>query len=271
MGNMVAACIGGLPGAGATMRTVVNVNAGGRTKLSGVIHGLLLLALLLGAGPLAEKIPLAVLAGILITVGISIIDYKGFRQLKYIPRGDAAILIVVVLLTVFWNLLFAVGIGLVMASVIFMKQIGDLAEAETEATLLGDIRDRLPWNDEMVLPRVMLDRVYIKHLHGPLFFGFAFGFKDIIAAMPDVDHVVIRMKKVPFIDQSGAYALEEALVDFKDKGITVLLTGLNKASRDRLTQMQIIPRLLPEEHDFKRFEECLDWLKAHIVKLSQES
>ena len=123
----------------------------------------------------------------------------------------------------------------------------------------------------MDIPIKMLERVYIKHLHGPLFFGFAFGFKDIIAEMPDVDHVVIRMKKVPFIDQSGAYALEEALVDFKDKGITVLLTGLNKASRDRLTQMKIIPRLLPEEHDFERFADCMDWLKKDILKLPQDS
>ena len=271
IGNMASACIGGLPGAGATMRTVVNVKAGGRNKLSGVIHGVLLLALLLGAGPLAEKIPLTVLAGILITVGIGIIDYKGFRQLKHIPRGDAFILITVVVLTVFWNLLFAVGIGLVVAAVIFMKQSGDLAEAETEATLLGDIRDGLPWNDEMQLPSGMLDRVYIKRLYGPLFFGFAFGFKDIVADMPDVDHVVIRMKNVPFIDQSGAYALEEALVDLKDKGITVVLTGLNKASRDRLTHMKIIPRLLPEEHDFKRFKDCLEWLKEDIAKSSKES
>lgn len=270
IGNMVSACIGGLPGAGATMRTVVNVNAGGRTKISGVIHGLLLLTLLLGAGPLAEKIPLSVLAGILITVGIGIIDYKGFRQLKHIPRGDAFILITVVVLTVFWNLLFAVAIGLVLAAVIFMKQSGDLAEKETQATLLGDFFDRLPWADEMDLPREMLDRVYIKRLHGPLFFGFAFGFKDIVADMPDVDHVVIRMKKVPFIDQSGAYALEEALVDLKDKGITVLLSGLNKASRDRLTRMQIIPRLLPEQHDFERFDECLAWLKKEITISSKK-
>lgn len=270
IGNMVSACIGGLPGAGATMRTVVNVKAGGRNKISGVIHGLLLLALLLGAGPLAEKIPLTVLAGILITVGIDIIDYKGIRQLKHIPRGDAFILITVVILTVFWNLLFAVGIGLVLAAVIFMKQSGDLAEAETQANLLKDVpdRDRLNWPDEKDLPDKMLERVYIKHLHGPLFFGFAFGFKDFVAAMPDVDHVVIRMKQVPFIDQSGAYALEEALVDFKDKGMTVLLTGLNKASRDRLTQMKIIPRLLPKEHDFERFSECMDWLKTEISSSS---
>ena len=270
VGNMVSACIGGLPGAGATMRTVVNVNAGGRTRLSGTIHGILLLALLLGAGPLAEKIPLTVLAGILITVGIGIIDYKGFRQLRHIPRSDAFILVIVLLLTVFWNLLFAVGVGLVAAAVIFMKQSGDLGEQKTKATRLGDFAKGLPWADELDLPDVMYDRVYIKRLYGPLFFGFAFSFKDLVSEMPDVDHVVIRMKRVPFIDQSGAYALEEALVDLRDKGITVALTGLNDISRDRLNRMSIIPQLVPEDRDFKRFEDCLNWLKSEILNSAEQ-
>jgi SulP family sulfate permease len=271
IGNMASACIGGLPGAGATMRTVVNVKAGGRTRRSGVIHGVLLLGLLLGAGPLAEKIPLTVLAGILITVGIGIIDYKGMRQLAHIPRSDAFVLIIVLTLTVFWNLLFAVAVGLVLAAVNFMKQCGDLGETESETALLGEVVKDAPWADELDLPDEMSDRVYIKRLHGPLFFGFAFGFKDLVAAMPDVDHVVIRMKKVPFIDQSGAYALEEALVDLRDKGVTVALTGLNDGSRDRLTRMQIIPTLLPENQIFDRFAECLTWLKSESQKSSPPS
>ena len=192
-------------------------------------------------------------------------SYKGFRQLRHIPRSDAFILVIVFLLTVFWNLLFAVGVGLVAAAVIFMKQSGDLGEQKTKATLLGDFAKGLPWADELDLPDVMYDRVYIKRLHGPLFFGFAFGFKDLVAEMPDVDHVVIRMKRVPFIDQSGAYALEEALVDLRDKGITVALSGLNDVSRDRLMRMSIIPQLVPEDRDFKCFEDCLSWLKSEIL------
>ena len=105
LGNMTSACIGGLPGAGATMRTVVNANAGGRNKISGVIHGTLLLLLLLGLGPLANMIPFSVLAGILFTVGISIIDRKGFKDMKAVPTSDSLILWTVLVLTVFWNLL----------------------------------------------------------------------------------------------------------------------------------------------------------------------
>ncbi len=269
LGNMLSACIGGLPGAGATMRTVVNVKAGGRTRLSGAIHGFLLLALLLGAGPLAEEIPLSVLAGILITVGIGIIDYKGIRQLKHIPRSDAFILITVLVLTVFWNLLFAVAVGLVLAAIFFMKQSSDLGEEKTKASLLGEFARGRPWADEMNLPDAMYERVYIKHPQGPLFFGFAFSFKNLMVEMPEVDYVVIRMRQVPFIDQSGAYALEEALVELRDKGIIVALTGLNEASRDRLTRMKIIPSLLPEAQDFESFSECLVWLKSEIANSSQ--
>jgi SulP family sulfate permease len=260
LGNMVSACIGGLPGAGATMRTVVNVKAGGRTKLSGVIHGLLLFALLVGAGPLAATIPLSVLAGILITVGIEIIDYKGFRQLTNMPRTDAFILILVLVLTVFWNLLFAVIIGMLVAAVMFMKQSGDVGEVKSRAGKLSDFADDETWAGDAEIPPKLLNRVFIKHLDGPLFFGFVFSFKDLSADMPDVDHVIIRMRDVPFIDQTGAYALEETLVDLRDRDITVAITGLNDIARGRLERMGIIPKLIREDRIFKDFEECLNWL-----------
>ena len=156
---MASACIGGLPGAGATMRTVVNVKAGGRTRRSGVIHGVLLLGLLLGAGPLAEKIPLTVLAGILITVGIGIIDYKGMRQLAHIPRSDAFVLIIVLTLTLFWNLLFAVAVGLVLAAVNFMKQSGDRGETVSETATLGEGVTAAHWATELNFTDEMRGRV----------------------------------------------------------------------------------------------------------------
>jgi len=128
IGNMVAGFFGGLPGAGATMRTLVNIKSGGKTGLSGVIHGLFLLLTLVGLGSLVRHIPLPVLSGILITVGIGIIDKKGLKDLLKIPRADAVVMVAVLLLTVFVDLLQAVGIGMIIASVLFMKRIGDLAE-----------------------------------------------------------------------------------------------------------------------------------------------
>ena len=129
IGNSFGALFGGIPGAGATIRTVVNINSGGKTRLSGMIAGLLLLFILLAIGPIASQIPAAVLAGILITVGIGVMDYKGLRAIPFMPRTEVIILIVVLVLSSIWNLVYAVGIGLVIASLMFMKKIGDLTAA----------------------------------------------------------------------------------------------------------------------------------------------
>lgn len=122
IGNSFGALFGGIPGAGATIQTVVNINAGGKTRLSGMIAGLLLLFILLAIGPVASQISTAVLAGILITVGIGVMDYKGLRAIPFMPRTEVVILIVVLVLSSVWNLVYAVGIGLVIASLMFMKK-----------------------------------------------------------------------------------------------------------------------------------------------------
>ncbi|EAR21061.1 low affinity sulfate transporter [Nitrococcus mobilis Nb-231] len=122
IGNTVVGIIGGIPGAGATMRTAVNIKSGGRGRLSGVIHGLVLLAILAAFGPYASRIPMAVLAGILITVGIGIIDYRGLRHFRHVPRTDFAVMLAVLLLTVLVDLLQAVAVGMIMASLFFIKR-----------------------------------------------------------------------------------------------------------------------------------------------------
>lgn len=136
LGNMAASIIGGIPGVGATMRTVVNINSGGKTRLSGVIHSLSLLLVLVGASTYAQLIPLPVLAGILITVGIGIIDYKGIKHVLHVPKTDAVIMLLVLGLTVFVDLLQAVGVGMAMASILFMKKMSDIAE---DKSVVGSI------------------------------------------------------------------------------------------------------------------------------------
>ena len=139
IGNTIGGLFAGLPGAGATMRTLVNIRSGGRNRISGVIHAVVLLIILLGAGKYAALIPKSVLAGILITVGIGILDYKGIRHINKVPRSDAAIMIIVLLVTVFLDLLIAVGIGMVMASVLFMKRMGDTMQERTKTNSLQRI------------------------------------------------------------------------------------------------------------------------------------
>ncbi len=258
IGNAVAALFGGIPGAGATKGTVVNIQAGGRTRLSGTIHGVVLLVVLLGAGGLAGFIPLSVLAGLLIPVGLAIIDRRGLKHLLQIPRADAAVFVLVLLITVFGNLIYAVGLGVVLASVLFMKKAGDLAEAA--ATVKA--ADSSEWGDEAVLlTGHRAAHVHIKHLDGPLFFGFTAGFRDMIDALEqEVEVLIIRLDRVPYIDQSGLYALESAILDVRLKGAEVLLTGVQQQPEDMLRRIRIVPDLIGEDHIFSNIEACASWL-----------
>ncbi|MEJ2601179.1 MAG: SulP family inorganic anion transporter [Anaerolineales bacterium] len=263
IGNMAAALIGGIPGAGATKGTVVNINAGGKTRLSGALHGIFLLVVLLGAGQYAALIPLSVLAGILIPIGMGIIDYKGLRDLRFVPRADAAIMIIVLVVTVFGSLLQAVGVGIVLASVLYMKQSSDLAEARTSVNPLNTAVDQgLPANLSS-----LNNKVYIKHLFGPMFFGFTSRFKELVQSLDrDIEALVIRMERVPFIDQSGLYAMEDAFLELERKGVPVLLTGVNQQPMDMLTRIKIVPDLISPEHIFESFEDGLRWLETQLPK-----
>ncbi len=268
IGNSVAALFGGIPGAGATIRTVVNIQAGGKTRLSGMIAGVLLLIILLALGPVASQIPAAVLAGILITVGIGVMDYKGLKAIPKIPKAEVAVMLVVLVLSVIWNLVYAVGIGLVIAAIIFMKKMADTTSNELELKKLKDLTESKNfWQDEVELPEIYKESVFIKHLNGPLFFGFTNDFQDFMNKIPEsASHVIIRMKRVPYIDQSGMFTLEDVLIDLYNKGVTPLIAGLKEQPDFLLRRIGIIGDLLPEENVFESFTDCVKWIKANVEK-----
>jgi SulP family sulfate permease len=265
LGNIGAAMIGGIPGAGATMRTVVNINSGGKTRLSGVIHGVALLIVLLGAGAYAKLIPLPVLAGILITVGIGIIDYKGLKHIPHVPKADSIIMLIVLTMTVFVDLLQAVAVGMVMASVLFMKKMSDIAEQRSYAGSVGGFVREEAWDDESEFSEKVRKQVYIKHFDGPIFFGFVSKLQDMAACLPEVTVVIMRMSLVPYIDQSGIYAIEDAVIALKEKGIMVLMIGIQEQPKDMLENVGLIPNLIPEEHLFEDFLPCIKALDAGEV------
>ena len=261
IGNAVAGLFCGLPGAGATMRTVVNVKSGGRTQLSGMVHALLLLAIMLGLGSIVQYVPLSVLAGILITVGIGIIDFRGFKDLPKIPRADAVVLIVVFLVTVLVDLLTAVGIGMVIACVLFMKRASDLVEGGYSSQELTNFDKESPWDDEHGMPDTVAHKIYVQRLNGPIFFGTINKFKEVMEDVPsDAKVVIIRMKLVSFMDQSGLYAMETAIKDLQARGITVLMTIIQPQPMYMLRTLNVIPSVVPEEHTFKTFEDCTEFL-----------
>lgn len=262
IGNAVTALFGGIPGAGATKGTVVNINAGGRTRLSGMIHSLFLLAILLGLGQLAAYIPLSVLAGIIIPIGFAIIDKRALQHLLKVPKADAIVLILVFGITTFGSLIQAVGVGVILASVLFMKRASDLAEQGTNINALAGVEGEDLWDDETPYTAEIKKCVYVKHLYGPFFFGFTSAFQELIRNLDEnICALIIRMDRVPHMDQSGLYAMEEAMLDLTRKGVTVLLTGLEPQPADMLKRINAIPELIPEEQIFEDFKDSIKWLQ----------
>lgn len=262
IGNSIGALFGGIPGAGATIRTVVNINSGGKTRLSGMIAGVLLLIILLALGPVASQIPAAVLAGILITVGIGVMDYKGLKAIPNMPRQEVAIMLVVLVLSSVWNLVYAVGIGLVIASLMFMKKMGDLTAERSDVKSL--LKEKA-WKDEHNFPESLKEEVFIKHIKGPLFFGSTSDFQQLANQIPDTaSTIIIRMGRMQYIDQSGLYAMEDVLVDLVKQGKKVLLINILNQPRYMLERIDIIPDLVPKEQIFKDFNECLIWIKNNV-------
>ena len=255
IGNSIASFFGGIPGAGATIRTVVNINAGGKTKISGMLAGILLLIVLLALGPVASKIPASVLAGILITVGIGVIDYKGLKALPHMSKSEAVILITVLILSSVWNLVYAVGIGLIIASLIFMKKIGDLMAKSSKIKLLT--KEEV-WDDEIDFPSDLKEEVFIKHIKGPLFFGSTSDFQQLAKQIPDTaTTVVVRMELMPYMDESGLYAMEDVLIDLSKNDKKIILVGLLKQPKYMLERIDIIPQLVPKNRIFPDFESFL--------------
>ncbi|PKP43623.1 MAG: sodium-independent anion transporter [Bacteroidetes bacterium HGW-Bacteroidetes-13] len=261
IGNAVAGLFGGIPGAGATIRTVVNINSGGKTKLSGIVHGLILLFVLLALGPYASQIPLSVLAGILFTVGFGVMDYRGLRALKSMPITDAVILLTVLALTVFVDLIQAVGVGLILATFIFMKKMSDATAEDSSVNNLVET-DKTLWQDETKIPEDLKKQIYIKHINGPLFFGYTSDFEKLAKQIPlTASHLIIRMERVPYMDQSGLYAFEEVLLTLARNKIDILLVGLQTQPAYRLKSIDIIPDIVPDAKIFKTFEEAIQSIK----------
>ncbi len=273
IGNSISAMFGGIPGAGATIRTVVNINSGGKTRISGMVAGIVLLMILLLFSNAASTIPAAVLAGILVTVGIGVMDYKGLRAIPSLPRdikigklgisSEVVVMLVVMLLSTVWNLVYAVGIGLVMASLMFMKKIGDLTESRSKVS--SGSKEKL-WEDETAYAELKSDKIAIKHINGPLFFGSKDGFSKLAKEIPSVaETVLFRFDRMEYIDQSGLYALEDLLVDLSNQNMKVYFIHLPSQPRYMMERIGLVPRLVPAANIF---EELPDFLK-HIKSLNK--
>lgn len=239
LGNVFAGLVGGLPGAGATVRTLANVKAGGRTPLSGVVHALILFLVALGLGPIVAVIPHAALAGILLKVGIDVIDWRFIRRWHRSPRTDLVLMLVVLMLTVFVDVITAVGVGVVLASLVFVK---DMAESQMDAisAIHGESGELLLSPEEAALFRQCRGRAAILHLSGPMSFGAANEMMRRVVAVESVAALIIDLTDVTHIDGSAALTIEEIIQRALDTDQDVYLVGLHIGAAKILGQLGIL-------------------------------
>ena len=265
IGNMVAGMIGGIPGAGATMRTLVNINSGGTTKMSGVIHGVFLLLVLLGLSSMAALIPIPVLSGILLTVGISIVDKKGLSHIGKITKTDAIVLIIVLILTVFVDLLQAVAAGMIISSIIFIKQMGDITQKASTTTSIESDEDAEYLHDRYHIDISIRPFVSIKTINGPLFFGNSEYFMQLSKKIPDaIKLLIIDMRHVPYIDQSGLYSLESIILSLEQNKVQVYLLNLQKQPHAMMKNILLIPNVVESNSLFDDEFLCAEAAKRYI-------
>lgn len=250
-GNILSGLISGLPGAGATMRSMVNVKSGGTTKLSGALHGFILLAVLVFFGKIAALIPLSALAAILFTVGLSIMDWRVLRALRKTPKSDAAVMLVVLALTIFVDLIIAVLVGVALASVLFVKQ---LADAKLSSISDLDTLEELREVTEHI-PESVRKSTYSYELNGPMFFGEAKNLTDEVDKLSGARYVILRFHNVPLIDQTGAFALESAIERWNQKGIKVLFVGIPPQIEKTLEDLGA---RIDMENSFEQFEKAVE-------------
>ena len=259
IGNMVAGLFGGLPGAGATMRTVVNVRAGGRTPISGALHALVLLAIVLGAGVVARYIPHALLAGILIKVGTDIIDWDYLKRLHTAPKAGVLMMVTVLIITVFVDLITAVGIGMVMASFVFMQRMVDLQL--DSVTAITDPHEEEALSEQEA--QVMTDakgRILLYHIAGPMSFGAAKGMARRLAQFDEYDALVLDLSDVPQIDFTSVRALDDMLHDAWDSGRDAYLVGCKKQVCEMLKKQGVVDKFHQDRLKESRLEALSDAL-----------
>ncbi len=245
IGNFSSGLLGGLPGAGATMGTVVNIQAGGRTALSGVVRALVLLAVVLGASRLTAPIPLAVLAGIAIKVGLNILDWSFLKRAHNVSHRAALVMYGVLLLTVFVDLVVAVGVGVFIANVLTIERLSELQARNVKA--ISDADDEVPLLEE---EKQLLDqgkgRVLLFYLSGPMVFGVAKAIAREHDVMRRYESIIFDLSNVSFLDVTVSLAIENSIKDTLDAGRRVYLVFASEEVSRQMRGLGILSRLPPD-------------------------
>lgn len=245
IGNIVSGICGGLPGAGATMGTVVNIQTGATSALSGITRALILLVVVLGAARYTQPIPMAVLAGIALKVGVDILDWSFLKRSHKVSLKGSLIMYGVLLLTVFVDLIVAVGVGVFIANILTIERLSSLQSQEVK--LISDTDDDARLSDE---EKQLLDkgagRVLLFYLSGPMIFGLSKAIAREHNAMKEADTLVIDLSDVPHLGVTASLAIENAIRDAYDKGLQIYVVGASTKIQTRLERLGLFELIKPE-------------------------
>lgn len=244
--NLISGLFGGIAGSGATTATVVNIQAGGRTAVASIIRALFLLVIVLGAAPLTAGIPLSVLAGIVLKVGINIIDWNFLKRVHKISWKAAGIVYSVIFLTVFVDLMVAVGVGVFIANILTIDHLSQLESQSVKA--ITDNDDQILLNEE---EKQILDaangRVLLFHLSGPMIFGVAKAISREHKAINNYDVLIVDLSEVPILGVTSSLAIENAIQDAIEAQREVIVTGATGKVKSRLQKLDITG-LISDDH-----------------------
>ncbi len=245
IGNIVSGLCGGLPGAGATMGTVVNIQTGATSALSGLTRALVLLVVVLGAARLTQPIPMAVLAGIALKVGIDILDWSFLKRSHKVSLKGSLIMYGVLFLTVFVDLIVAVGVGVFIANILTIQQLSEVRSSDVK--LISDTDDDLRLSDEQ---KRLLDkgagRVLLFCLSGPMIFGLSKAIAREHNAMKQSNALVVDLTEVPSMGVTAALAIENVIRDAHDRGLQVYLVGASGKVQNRLQNLGLFELIQPD-------------------------
>lgn len=263
LANMISGLFGALPGAGATMGTVTNIQVGARSPLSGVIRALMLALVVLVAGGLTEPIPMAVLAGIAVYVGFNILDWSFIQRAHKVSFSGMAVMYGVMLLTVFVDLIVAVGLGVFISNIIIIERLSREQARQVKAISDAD-EDDVPLTDS---ERGLLDRangkVLFFYLSGPMIFSVSKAISRQHSSISDYDVMILDLTDVPMIDVTVGLALENAIKDALDANCAVYLLCPNERTREQLEKFHVID-LVPNDNMYQFRYEALNAAVEHV-------
>ena len=273
IGNLVSGLFGGMPGAGATMGTVVNIQSGGRTALSGLTRALILLVVVLGLSQYLTGIPSAVLAGIAFKVGIDIVDWGFLKRAHKISPKAATIMYGVIALTVFVDLIVAVGVGVFIANILTIERLSNHRADKVKAVTYDDEEIELNPEEKQLLERAN-GRVLLFYLSGPMIFGVAKAISREHNLINDYQALVLDLSEVPILGVTSSLALENAIEEAVEKGRQVFLVGLQAQAKNRLTKLGVMEKVPPQNLISERsiaLEQAVNYVDQQIVDFGGET